>query len=111
MLRFNLALLAAALTACAAGCTQCDTCDDFPMPCAGGSCGVPAYPPGAAGTYTVVAPGADAPMVLPPGVPLPPNVPASSPLPPPPAAGATVRAPFDITPPPPSSAAGPRPLP
>ena len=38
MLRFNLALLAVALTAAAAGCTQCDTCDDFPMPCAGGSC-------------------------------------------------------------------------
>src|SRR5262249_25889456 len=73
MLRFHLALLAVALAAGAAGCTQCDTCDDFPMPCAGGACGPGAYPPDAAGTYTIVAPGANAPMVLPPGVPLPPG--------------------------------------
>jgi hypothetical protein len=111
MLRFNLALLAAALTAVTAGCTQCDTCDDFPTPCAGGSCGVPAYPPDAAGTYTVIAPGADAPMVLPPGVPLPPNVSTTPPVTSPPATtGATARPPLDITPPPPSTV-GPRPLP
>src|SRR5262249_34869026 len=78
MLQFNLALLAGALTAAVAGCTQCDPCDDFPMPCSGGSCGAGPYPPEANGTYTIVAPGAgSAPMVAPPGVPLPPSTPAA----------------------------------
>src|SRR5205807_756681 len=36
---------AAALAAGAIGCTQCDTCDDFPTPCTGPNCGGGGYGP------------------------------------------------------------------
>jgi hypothetical protein len=64
MLRYQFALVAAALAASASGCTQCDTCDDFPLPCAGGSCGEGFAPPMPAGSFTTVAPG------VPEGVPI-----------------------------------------
>ncbi len=43
MLRINSLLVAVALAAGAVGCTQCDTCDDFPTPCVGATCGAPTY--------------------------------------------------------------------
>jgi hypothetical protein len=89
MLRFKLALLAAALSAGAVGCSQCDTCDDFPTPCIGGNCGPQSHPPTSAGDYSMVAPGQGAPIMLPQGAPMPPAPPASTtePATPPPAAG------------------------
>jgi hypothetical protein len=39
MSRIYLLLAAAALSAGALGCAQCDTCDDFPAPCTGPNCG------------------------------------------------------------------------
>jgi hypothetical protein len=68
MLRLNLLLVAVALAAVQAGCTQCDTCDDFPTPCIGGNCGPRAFAP--------AAPSYEAPMVVPPGAP------ATAPTPP-----------------------------
>ena len=38
MSRMNL-LLAVAVAAGVVGCAQCDTCDDFPVPCIGPNCG------------------------------------------------------------------------
>jgi hypothetical protein len=35
MLRHSLALAAVVSALCAAGCTHCDTCDEFPVPCTG----------------------------------------------------------------------------
>ncbi len=47
MLRTRSLLVAVALAAGAVGCTQCDTCDDFPTPCVGAMCNgggpVPVY--------------------------------------------------------------------
>ncbi len=37
---------AAALASIAVGCAHCDTCDDFPLPCSGGNCGVSTLPVG-----------------------------------------------------------------
>ena len=39
MLRLSLLLVAVALAAGSVGCTHCDTCDDFPIPCVGSNCG------------------------------------------------------------------------
>ena len=39
MLRHSLPLVAVALAIGASGCTHCDTCDDFPIPCVGSNCG------------------------------------------------------------------------
>jgi hypothetical protein len=39
MLRLSFLLSAVALFVGSAGCTHCDTCDDFPIPCVGGNCG------------------------------------------------------------------------
>lgn len=48
MLRFSLALTTVAIVIGSSGCTHCDTCDDFPLPCIGGNCG------GAGGSPTVM---------------------------------------------------------
>jgi hypothetical protein len=45
MLRINALVAAAGLAIGAAGCAQCDKCDDFPVPCIGPNCG--GYVPGA----------------------------------------------------------------
>ncbi len=42
MLRISL-LAAIGVMAAAAGCAQCDTCDDFPAPCVGPNCGGNTY--------------------------------------------------------------------
>lgn len=41
MLRFSLLAAGALLAAGVTGCTHCDTCDDFPVPCVGHNTGVP----------------------------------------------------------------------
>lgn len=46
MSRSSLLLVAAALAAGGFGCAHCDTCDDFPAPCAGPNCGSQGYPIG-----------------------------------------------------------------
>jgi hypothetical protein len=49
MLRTEFAVIAIVLATAGVGCTQCDTCDDFPVPCNGGYCGgtvAPAVPGG-----------------------------------------------------------------
>ncbi len=107
MLRLNLLLVAVALAAVQAGCTQCDTCDDFPTPCFGGNCGPRSYAP--------TAPAYEAPMVMPPGAPataapVPPAGPSAF-APPPtqpgfaPGAAPTITGP-DLSPPAPSSPDG-----
>lgn len=50
MLRFNLLAAVALLAAGVTGCTHCDTCDDFPVPCVGHNTGVPV---GSAPSYTM----------------------------------------------------------
>lgn len=50
MLRLSLLLAAVACTIGTAGCTHCDTCDDFPIPCVGGNCGALTAP--GTGTFT-----------------------------------------------------------
>ncbi|HEV3166124.1 MAG TPA: hypothetical protein VGZ22_19020 [Isosphaeraceae bacterium] len=42
MSRLSFLLVAVGLAA-GAGCTQCDTCDDFPTPCNGPNCGYPSF--------------------------------------------------------------------
>ena len=57
MMRHSLLLTAIALAIGSAGCTHCDTCDDFPIPNVGGVCGGIAGP-GALnpmGSYTPVS--------------------------------------------------------
>lgn len=109
MLRFKLALLAATLSAGAVGCTQCDTCDDFPTPCIGGKCGPQAYSPTSGGTYSMADPGQGAPVMLPPGAPQPPAPSAEAATPPPevrPSAPAATSPDSGPDPLPPSAAAG-----
>ena len=48
MLRHSLLLVAGTLAVASAGCTHCDTCDDFPIPCVGPNCG----PLSGQGSYT-----------------------------------------------------------
>lgn len=55
MLRISLLLVAVALTV-SAGCTHCDTADDFPIPCVGGNCGQAAVTPTATGTFAGYTP-------------------------------------------------------
>jgi hypothetical protein len=89
MLRLSRALAAVILAVVGAtGCAQCDTCDDFPIPCAGGNCGFEGPPP--PGAYNVVATGPGTTMVAPDGF-TPPmattpviGAPVISPPPPPP---------------------------
>ena len=52
MLRQVLALGAAVLTSFAAGCSQCDTCDDFPIPLIGGRVAGPMMAAPMMGSYT-----------------------------------------------------------
>lgn len=44
MLRISLAAAVTVLAAGFTGCTHCDTCDDFPVPCVGHNTGVPVGP-------------------------------------------------------------------
>ncbi len=48
MSRMNL-LMAVAVAAGVVGCAQCDTCDDFPVPCVGPNCGQGLMPGGMPG--------------------------------------------------------------
>ena len=95
MLRKSLWLAAVALAAVVTtGCTLCDTCDDFPVPCAGGNCGgaevAPVYPgtysipPGTVTTTAVVpmpAAAPDAAAPVPPSISPAPPAPVVTPLP------------------------------
>ena len=68
----RLAIVAAlGLAAGAIGCAHCDTCDDFPAPCVGGTCGGPpvmaAPPPMAMGPTILEA----APLTSTPAAPAP----------------------------------------
>lgn len=124
MVRISLSISAVALAVLASGCTLCDTCDDFPMPCAGGNCGVamtstPAISP-FLGSYTPirttaatqpvdVAPPAPAGSVTPPGMSSAPPLPDEDPNPSSPDAPG-VPAP-NITTPPPAPAPGAETLP
>lgn|GEM_PF-1759496 len=76
MLRFSLLLTAVALAIGSTGCTHCDTCDDFPIPCVGGNCGPAVGGPGPAfGTFAgapaPAAPYASTVAPLPPATPSP----------------------------------------
>ena len=44
MVRISLLAAVAMLAAGVTGCTHCDTCDDFPVPCVGHNTGVPMAP-------------------------------------------------------------------
>lgn len=89
MVRISLSLSAAALAILVSGCTLCDTCDDFPVPCADGNCGVamtsaPISP--FLGSYTPLRPTASvqpAPFepAAPATAPVPPGMSAAPPLP------------------------------
>ncbi len=128
MLRSNLALLAAlSLTVALVGCTQCDTCDDFPLPCNGPNCGFQGAPV-EYGSYGAAGPvGADVALAPPPGAVMAPVAPVATMQPMPvaqPAPGpalavdsapftqpvvdsapaAPVNPPAEISPPPPTSA-------
>ncbi len=54
MMRHSPLLTAVALAIGSAGCTHCDTCDDFPIPCVGGNCGGVMASPAPTGGYTAV---------------------------------------------------------
>jgi hypothetical protein len=111
MLRFSLLLAVTLLAAGSTGCTHCDTCDDFPVPCVGHNTGV-AFAPGA--SYTVNVGGPQSSIV---SNPAPGTVVSDAPAPPTnsgpfkPAATASAAAPSleplprggDVTPPPPAS--------
>ena len=93
MLRLKLLSVAVMLTV-AVGCTQCDTCDDFPAPCYGGNCGPQAYAP--AGPSVPVYPtGGEtmAPMPMPGPAPAPMLAPAPAGAMPPPPASSSAFAP------------------
>ena len=113
MLRISLAAAVAILAAGFTGCTHCDTCDDFPVPCVGHNTGVPFAP---AGSYTMNVGPTESTIVSAPAAPAgatantapaPPTT--AGPFKPPVAsnAGATNLDPLppggDVTPPPPAS--------
>ncbi|WP_422924070.1 hypothetical protein [Singulisphaera sp. PoT] len=111
MLRSKLALLAAMVSAAMVGCTQCDTCDDFPVPCTGPNCGYQGDP----GAFTAppiagVPMSPDVALVPPPGAfvaPPPPSMPVPTTASAPSHDAAQVspaNPPAEITPPIPSSA-------
>jgi len=60
MLRFSLLAAVALLAAGFTGCTHCDTCDDFPVPCVGHNTAVPMAP---GGSYSVTV-GGDQPSSI-----------------------------------------------
>jgi hypothetical protein len=64
MVRFSLPLVAVALAVSVVGCSHCDTCDKFPVPCVGHNTGAPV---GAPAAYTV-PPAGEMPMVAPPSM-------------------------------------------
>lgn len=112
MLRSRLALLAVAMAAGVAGCTFCDTCDDFPTPCVGGNCGEPGTSP-VGGNYVAMPNSSDGPMASAPPTLLPPTpiVATSGSAPAGPertqaslsAPAVVAEPPAEITPPPPTS--------
>lgn len=95
MVRFSLRLAVVALSAFgAAGCTLCDTGDDFPVPCVAGGC-----VGGAPGGVVTTESSFSAPMVVAPGQVVAPAAPTDIPPPPP--------APADAAVPPPAAPAAP----
>ena len=77
MVRFSLLAAVVLMAAGVTGCTHCDTCDDFPVPCVGHNTGVP-FAPGE--SYTVNVGGPQSTIVTNPSAPAP-SV-SSTPVPP-----------------------------
>jgi hypothetical protein len=107
MSRFSLLLVSGLVAAGLIGCTQCDTCDDFPTPCTGPNCGYQG-PPGMPGGYPPVSTGPMAPG--PADVAPPPAAPSSAPPSSAPPAGAPAPPPLpDTNPSPPANPVNPNP--
>ncbi|MDR3632598.1 MAG: hypothetical protein P4L84_02110 [Isosphaeraceae bacterium] len=68
MLRFSLLVAVTLLAAGVTGCTHCDTCDDFPVPCVGHNTGVPVA---SAESYTLNVGGPQSTIVTNPTAPAP----------------------------------------
>ena len=118
MVRISLSVSAVALALLASGCTFCETCDDFPMPCNTGNCGVamtsapitpflgsytPLRAPETTQAQPAAEPAAPAGAVVPPGMSSAPALPDENPNPTSPDAPG-VAAPNITTPPTPPAA-------